>query len=203
MKKKIGIMGGTFDPIHNGHLIIAQNALVSCDLDEVWFMPAGDPPHKGNDVTAKEHRINMVSLAIEENKDFSLFTYEADKERPSYSAITFCELHDIYPDFDFFFIMGADSFLNFKKWYHPEMICRYTSLVVGSRDNTGKDSLQEMKNEVEADYGARVILLYTPQIEISSSDIRSETNIKNIRYLVPEKVYNYIKNNNLYALSLE
>ena len=89
---RIGIMGGTFNPIHTGHLIIAQQALTLLKLDKIWFMPAGDPPHKNNRILDKDSRKRMVELAIQNNPDFELFTYELEKERPSYSAITMTEL---------------------------------------------------------------------------------------------------------------
>ena len=104
---RIGIMGGTFNPIHTGHLIIAQQALTLLKLDKIWFMPAGDPPHKNNRILDKDSRKRMVELAIQNNPDFELLTYELEKERPSYSAITMTELDKLYPEHEFFFIMGA------------------------------------------------------------------------------------------------
>lgn len=193
-KKKIGIMGGTFDPIHLGHLIIAQSALKSLKLDKIWFMPAGDPPHKGLDVTPKQIRLELVRLAIEGNESFELFTYETDKERPSYSAITFTELDEIYPDIEFYFIMGADSILYFDKWYEPQTICEHAKLVVANRNNVPNEDLLRVKKDLEAKFNADIFLVDTPQIDISSSHIRNQIkakDIESIRYLIPEKVYNY------------
>lgn len=197
-RKKVGIMGGTFDPIHTGHLIIAQQALYNLKLDMIWFMPAGDPPHKGDEVSNKEHRLNMVKLAIEGNDKFELFTYEVDKDRPSYSAITMTELDEKYPDIDFYFIMGADSLLNFHKWYHPEVICEHTSLVVANRDDVPVEQLKQVSAQLSIDYGARIYLLDTPQIEISSSSIRAIKDSALRRYMVPENVFKYMIDNKLY-----
>lgn len=198
--RKIGIMGGTFNPIHMGHLIIAQAALISLKLDKVWFMPAGDPPHKDNSILDKKHRLRMVEAAIKDNPDFELFTYETDKERPSYSAVTMTELDELYPDCEFYFIMGTDSFLKFEKWYKPEIICAHTSLVVTNRNNVGIDELMAQKAKYERTYNARVEFVNTPQIEISSSNIREDVknDISLIRYKLPDEVYNYILTNHLY-----
>ncbi len=198
---RIGIMGGTFDPVHLGHMIIAQQALTQLGLDKIWFMPAGDPPHKGSEVTDKHTRLEMLKLAIADNPDFELFTYEADKERPSYSAITMTELDELYPDNDFYFIMGADSLLNFEKWYRPDIICAHTCLAVAGRNNVPTEKLTKIKCMLEEKYNARVCLIDTPQIEISSSTIRStlkgnvdsySNRLRRIRYMLPEPVYEYI-----------
>lgn len=196
--RRIGIMGGTFDPIHTGHLIIAQNALVQLHLDKVWFMPAGDPPHKGDEVTSKEHRINMVKLAIEGNDGFELFTYEADKERPSYSAITMSEIDKMYGDVQFYFIMGADSLLYFEKWYHPEIICEHACLAVANRNDVPMEELEQARDELSKKFGARVYFIDTPQIEISSTFIRQAKDKEITRYMLNDKVFDYMINNNLY-----
>ncbi len=197
---RIGIMGITFNPIHTGHLIIAQQALTLLKLDKIWFMPAGDPPHKNNRILDKDSRKRMVELAIQNNPDFELFTYELEKERPSYSAITMTELDKLYPEHEFFFIMGADSLINFDKWYHPEVICAHTALVCADRNNIPDDKLEMVKKQLEDSYGARIYLVDTPQLEISSSDIRKRLADEpaSARYIVPEAVYEYIVENRLY-----
>ena len=196
----IGIMGGTFNPILIGHLIIAQQALTLLKLDKIWFMPAGDPPHKNNRILDKDSRKRMVELAIQNNPDFELFTYELGKERPSHSAITMTELDKLYPEHEFFFIMGADSLINFDKWYHPEVICEHTSLICADRNNIPDDKLEMVKRQLEDSYGARIYLVDTPQLEISSSDIRKRLADEpaSARYMVPEAVYEYIVENRLY-----
>ena len=169
-------------------------------LDKIWFMPAGDPPHKNNRILDKDDRKRMVELAIQNNPDFELFTYELEKERPSYSAITMTELDKLYPEHEFFFIMGADSLINFDKWYHPEVICEHTALVCADRNNIPDDKLEMVKRQLEDSYGARIYLVDTPQLEISSSDIRKRLADEpaSARYMVPEAVYEYIVENRLY-----
>lgn len=197
---RIGIMGGTFNPVHIGHLIIAQQALTQLHLDKIWFMPAGDPPHKNNKILDKNNRRRMLELAIRGNKDFELFTYELEKDRPSYSAVTMTELDEIYPENDFYFIMGADSLMDFDKWYHPEIICEHTAIACADRNNISADRLEKVKTGLEERFRARIYLIDTPQLEISSSDIRKRIyqNPFSARYMIPEAVYDFIINNNLY-----
>ena len=199
---RIGIMGGTFNPIHTGHLIIAQQTLVELALDKVWFMPAGNPPHKDTPVIDGELRRRMVELAIEGNSDFELFDYELKKTRPSYSAMTMTELDEAYPENEFYFIMGADSLMDFHKWYHPEVICAHTKLVCADRNNISDDRLEAEKECLETDFGATIYLIDTPQIEISSSDIRDRLKDKpsSVRYMLPEAVYDFIIKNHLYSV---
>lgn len=197
---RIGIMGGTFNPIHTGHLIIAQQTLVKLGLDRIWFMPAGNPPHKDTPVIDGELRGHMVELAIEDNPDFMLFDYELKKDRPSYSAVTMTELDEAYPENEFYFIMGADSLIDFHKWYHPEIICAHTRLVCADRNNITNSELEAVKRQLEKDYNAVVYLIETPQIEISSSDIRNnlKENPYSTRYMLPEKVFDFIIKNQIY-----
>ena len=199
---RIGIMGGTFNPIHTGHLIIAQQTLIRLKLDKIWFMPAGNPPHKAAPVIDGELRRRMVELAIEGNSDFELFDYELKKTRPSYSAMTMTELDEAYPENEFYFIMGADSLMDFHKWYHPEVICAHTKLVCADRNNISDDMLEAEKKRLETDLGATIYLIDTPQIEISSSDIRDRLKDKpsSVRYMLPEGVYDFIIKNHLYSV---
>lgn len=199
---RIGIMGGTFNPIHTGHLIIAQQTLIRLKLDKIWFMPAGNPPHKAAPVIDGELRRRMVELAIEGNPEFELFDYELKKDRPSYSAMTMTELDEAYPENEFYFIMGADSLMDFHKWYHPEIICAHTKLVCADRNNISDDMLEAEKKRLETDLGATIYLIDTPQIEISSSDIRDRLKDKpsSVRYMLPEKVYDFIIKNHLYSV---
>lgn len=199
---RIGIMGGTFNPIHTGHLIIAQQTLIRLKLDKIWFMPAGNPPHKAAPVIDGELRRRMVELAIEGNPEFELFDYELKKDRPSYSAMTMTELDEAYPENEFYFIMGADSLMDFHKWYHPEVICAHTKLVCADRNNISDDMLEAEKKRLETDLGATIYLIDTPQIEISSSDIRDRLKDKpsSVRYMLPEGVYDFIIKNHLYSV---
>ena len=129
--KKVGIMGGTFDPIHYGHLILAQNALDTFSLDEILFVPSGTPWLKeSTKVLSKNKRVSMTGMAIEDNPDFALSTIEIDREGNSYSYETVEELKRLQPKTDFYFIMGADSLLEIERWKHPDRLmteCTYLS----------------------------------------------------------------------------
>ena len=118
---KIGIMGGTFDPIHNGHLHLAQTALTQFDLDQIWFMPNGMPPHKKQSSIESDihERIAMTQIAIKANKQFYLQEYEANREKISYSYKTMEHFRKMYPCDEFYFIIGADSLFSIETWKHP------------------------------------------------------------------------------------
>ena len=128
---KIGIMGGTFDPIHNGHLHLAQTALTQFDLDQIWFMPNGMPPHKKQSSIESDihERIAMTQIAIKTNKQFYLQEYEAKREKVSYSYKTMEHFRKMYPCDEFYFIIGADSLFSIETWKHPErLFIRLTSI---------------------------------------------------------------------------
>lgn len=199
---KIGIMGGTFDPIHNGHLMIAKTAYSQYHLDEIWFMPNGNPPHKeksniGSDV---EKRVEMVRLAIEGYRDFQIELYEALKKTISYSYETMEHFVKLYPEHEFFFIIGADSLFSIEKWVHPERLLATCTILAAYRDEI--DTREEMYTQInylKKKYNARIELIISPLIKISSSEIRAYCiEKKDISGLVPEKVKEYIRKEGLY-----
>lgn len=119
MNKKIGIMGGSFDPIHTAHLLIAESAREQLELDEIWFMPNANPPHKqDSQVSDASFRCDMVETAIADNPYFSLCRYEADRSEISYTSDTLAFFHENYPDTDWYFLMGGDSIRDFPTWHH-------------------------------------------------------------------------------------
>ncbi|MGN0333431.1 MAG: nicotinate-nucleotide adenylyltransferase [Lachnospiraceae bacterium] len=199
---KIGIMGGTFDPIHNGHLMIAKTAYSQYHLDEIWFMPNGNPPHKeksniGSDV---EKRVEMVRLAIEGYRDFQIELYEALKKTISYSYETMEHFVKLYPEHEFFFIIGADSLFSIEKWVHPERLFATCTILAAYRDEI--DTREEMYTQInylKKKYNARIELIISPLVKISSSEIRAYCiEKKDISGLVPEKVKEYIRKEGLY-----
>ena len=199
---KIGIMGGTFDPIHNGHLMIAKTAYSQYHLDEIWFMPNGNPPHKeksniGSDV---EKRVEMVRLAIEGYSDFQIELYEALKKSTSYSYETMEHFVKLYPEHEFFFIIGADSLFSIEKWVHPERLLATCTILAAYRDEI--DTREEMYTQInylKKKYNARIELIISPLVKISSSEIRAYCiEKKDISGLVPEKVKEYIRKEGLY-----
>lgn len=199
---KIGIMGGTFDPIHNGHLAIAQAAYEQFGLGKVWFMPNGNPPHKAlADIGSSiEDRLEMVRLAIEGRTGFRLETYEAHQNRISCSYETMEHFAKTYPEDDFYFIIGADSLFTIEKWVHPERLFPTCTILAAFRDEIDtRDEMEKQMRYLKEKYHAKTALLVSPLVKISSSGLREQIkNGKSIRGFVPKKVEEYIKKECLY-----
>jgi nicotinate-nucleotide adenylyltransferase len=201
---KVGILGGTFDPPHLAHLRIAEEALEAFSLDEVWFCPAFDPPHRKEKPKADfEKRLHMTSLAVENNPAFKVIDIERG-ESPSYTIITLQKLKKLFPQVNFYLIIGWDSFLELPSWYRYQELIDYAELIVCTRGNMDKAEAEAIfSKKVEAYWGSskkeRVHLLFVFPFEISSTAIRKlRANGKSIRYLVPEGVYAYILEMGLY-----
>lgn len=202
--KKIGIMGGTFNPIHNGHLFLAENAYEQLTLDQILFMPSKNPPHKkGAAISSEEHRKNMVDLAIRDNPHFTLSTLELNREGVTYTADTLTLLTMDHPDTKYYFIEGTDSFLSMEKWKDPQTIFQLSTIVVAGRDRLPVEVLKKQKCMLEVKYGAKIELLDMPVMEISSEEVRNRIAWKqSIRYYVPDIVIDYIEKHNLYKNSV-
>ena len=190
----LGILGGTFDPVHSGHLLLAQFVSERIHLDEVLFVPAADPPHKLEHPTraAAEDRWTMVQLALEGHTTFSASRIELDRPGKSYTVDTLRALRQIRPTDEFYLLIGADNLAQFSTWCEPEEILRLCTVVVGSR-TTG---------EPEESWPAadRIIHVITPIFQISSTEIRERIGTgKPIRHLVPGPVEEYIYRQGLYA----
>lgn len=198
--KKVGIMGGTFNPIHNGHLLIAENAYDQLQLDEVRFIPTGKSPHKQHQtITDGVHRMRMVELAIADHAGFVADDRELRAESLSYSYVTLEQLHQEQPQWELFFIMGGDSLRDFKTWRSPERICACASLAVAVRDACDVKQLQLYAEELKQLYQAKVYLLQTPNLSVNSSEIRARVAAgQTIRYQVPEPVRMYVQEHGLY-----
>ncbi len=200
-KKRVGIMGGTFDPIHMGHVILAEKAYEQLSLDQVLFMPSGNPPHKTerSGRATDEQRVEMVRCAIHGNTHFTLSLMEMNQEGYSYTYLTLEQLHADHPDTDYFFIIGADSLFNFDTWMHPERICAACTLVVATRNHTPKMKLQECMERLSSKYGGHFMLLDMLNVDISSHDIRTWIYHGNsIRYYVCDEVRHYIESRDIY-----
>jgi len=198
---KIGILGGTFDPIHNGHLLIAQCALEQFSLDEIWFLPNGNPPHKHAVVTQEHltHRIRMVELALDKYPMFQICLYEAQIECHSYSNLTMKHLQNSYPENEFFFIIGADSLFSLEKWYQFEDLLQRCTFIAAIRDQKDGTAVANQIEYLHTMYNARIQPLDSPLVEVSSSTIREAVCVdKSICDLVPDEVATYIKTNELY-----
>lgn len=187
---RIGILGGTFNPIHIGHLILAEEAYFKLRLDKLIFVPAFMPPHKNDsDVIDARHRLEMVRLAIEDNPAFEISTYEIDSKKKSYSIDTLRELRRIYgDDAQLCFITGSDSLKDLFSWKNINDIFKISKFIVANRPGY---PIKEVPKEADT-------VVVTP-IEVSSEDIRKRLQEgKSIRYLVPEKVRKYIIGCGLY-----
>jgi nicotinate-nucleotide adenylyltransferase len=195
--KKIGIMGGTFDPIHNGHIKLALKAYESLNLDKVLFLPSGRSYMKKN-VLAADKRVAMVELAISKYPQFEISLIEVNKKGNSYTCETLSDLNAMYEDTEFYFIIGADSLFQIEKWYNPEKIFKLSKLVCTVRDEYDLATIKKKGIELSR-LGADIIYMDIPKIDISSTEIRAK--VKRglpVNDFVPQAVADYIIQERLY-----
>lgn len=192
---RIGIMGGTFNPIHLGHLIAAEQAREGMLLQEVWFMPSNIPPHKEPETgAAAEQRLEMVRRAITGHPHFRVNDLELRLGGKSYSVNTVAELRKRHPDHEFYFIIGGDMVQYLPNWYRIEEMVRQVFFIGLQRAGTPLD-LDVLPDWIRE----KVVMVPMPMIQISSTDIRGRFAEKqSIRYLVPDEVRRYIEENGLY-----
>ncbi len=198
MQKSIGVLGGTFNPIHNGHLAMARAALEQCDLSKVIFLPNGNPPHKiGEPIVPAEHRLSMVKLAIGGTCAFEVSDYEINRSEPSYTVDTNRVFKRMY-DCPVHFIIGADSLYTLFKWYCYDELLAECSFIVADRLSTyGSDVAKACSEHNQR--GGKATLLSMPAIDVTSTDIRLILkNGGNASEYLPSSVAEYIKANNLY-----
>lgn len=199
--KRIGIMGGTFNPIHTGHLILAETAYEVYDLDTVVFMPTKNQYYKENDdLVANGERLDMIELAIASNPHFELSTLEYERTGTTYTVDTLEELNEQDPECEYYFIMGADSLASMITWRDYPRILELATILVASRDEKGTRAILELSRTFKEEYEyARIYHLDSPSIGISSKSIRARIKQnKTITYLLPEPVEHYIKTKQLY-----
>ncbi|MBR3170807.1 MAG: nicotinate-nucleotide adenylyltransferase [Lachnospiraceae bacterium] len=199
--KKVGIMGGTFDPIHIGHLILGENAYQQLGLDRVVFMPSGNPPHKRDrdGRASDEQRMDMVKLAIASNTHFKFSSMEMNEDGYSYTYLTLEKLNEKHPDTRYYFIIGADSLFDFKGWRNPQRICDACTLVVATRNHTSDEELDKAIEDVRQTFGADIVKLNTENIDVSSHQLRDWIAAgKTVKYYAPDEVINYIKSYHVY-----
>jgi len=191
---RIGIFGGTFDPIHTGHLAIAQTAINEIPLQRVLFIPANIPPHKlKQPISPPQVRLEMVQLAVADHPQFEVSTVELEREGPSYMVDTLRLLQQRYPGAEFFLIIGADNLLGFQTWHEHEAILQLCRLAVYPRYESDLE-------QAPAELLRRSIVFKAPRMEISSSYIRGLVRQgKSVRYLVPDVVAEFIQQKRLYA----
>lgn len=199
-KKSLGILGGTFDPVHYGHLLAGEWAREVYHLDQLIFIPAARPPHKDlSGVLDSKHRYRMVELAVSDNPDFSVSPLELERTGFSYTVDTVAYYLQEYPGTDIYFIIGMDALQLIHTWKNIERLAELCRFIVVTRPgyelNREDPALQTLSEEL----WERLTLLSIPGLEISSSDIRQRVmNGCSIRYLLPPMVEQYIKDHHLY-----
>ena len=198
--KKIGILGGTFNPIHNGHLALAQAAYEFCCLDKVWFMPSGVSCLKERDnVVSDIHRLEMTKLAVQGISYFDYSDMELGQIGYTYTADTLKRLHEKYPENEFYFIMGADTFLRFPRWKDTEKIASLCTLVTVVRDDVDMQEISKQQVYVEETLHANVIIVPFRKVDVSSSIIRNKLSKgESVMGMIPENVLEYIEIQGLY-----
>ncbi len=195
---KYGIMGGTFNPIHNAHIRMAEEVRDIFDLDKIIFMPTGTPPHKNNLNIDPLDRYEMTKLAISGNDRFEVSDIEVLNKSVSYTVETVGKLKEFYPNVEFYFITGADSILDIYKWKNPEKLLTLCKFVSVRRPNYS-DDLEDKIKEIVDKFGGEILLVDGPLLNISSTEIRERVREgKSIEDFVPKKVVEYIKENKLY-----
>lgn len=196
---KLGVIGGTFDPPHIGHLIISQEALIKLNLDKVIFIPAGRPLFKGRRVTSAALRWEMLNLAISANPEFVSSREEIDRTGPSYTLDTVKALKKEYgQSAEIYLIMGMDAFLDMERWKNPEEIIRLCRIAVERRPGYAKSRVTDLEKALPS-LKSRYTFLDAPLIDVSSTCIRRRVKEgASIKYLVPEAVENFIKEKRLY-----
>lgn len=201
MCKRIGILGGTFDPFHKGHFMLAKTAHSQFDLDEVWIMPNGNPPHKRDiEQTDFTLRCEMIRLAIEEAPYMVPCEYEGSEDSYHFTYQTLGEFKRMYPEHEFYFIIGADSLRDFPTWKEPGKIAELCTLLVACRDEAGIPELKVKIAEMEERFGTKCLIMNSPKVDAASSEIREMVSEgKDVSAYVGEKVCNYIEKEKLYV----
>ena len=197
-KRKIGIIGGTFDPIHYGHLFAAEEARTMLGLERVIFIPAGLPPHKRyDDMATAEERYEMTLLAISQPDmtQFDISRIEIERSGKSYTLDTLRAMRTLFPGSDLHFIVGLDAILDIMSWHEPQEIARTAKLTVVSRPGYPRDKIEELPGEIRK----TITVIDSLQLDISGTDLRRRIRKGgNIRFLVPDSVRSYIARKGLY-----
>lgn len=222
-EKKVGLFGGTFDPIHCGHLSAAEEIRSILNLDKIYFIPSGSPPHKVNsEITAASDRLEMIRLAIEENSHFEISEFELKSDTPSYTIKTLEHFSNIEPDVELYFIVGNELFNNIERWKDYKRLFELSNFAVITRPGFSKEGSSKVplalkddfryhnsidnvisytnKNKDSALKNKSIVFIEIDGIEISSTDIRAFVKSKqSIKNLVPDKVERYISTKKLYT----
>lgn len=199
-KQKIGIMGGTFDPVHYGHLVIAESARSEFGLEKIIFIPTGEPPHKkAYRITDAEDRYNMVQMAIADNDNFAISRIEIERPGPSYTVDTLMQLHSLHPEIDPYIITGADAIVEILTWKNVSFIAALCHFIAATRPGYSLDRLNQEINGLPPVIRQKILTIEIPGVAISSTEIRKRlAENKPISYLLPGQVEKYIRQKKLY-----
>ena len=200
---RLGIFGGTFDPVHFGHLALAEECLAVAGLDEVWLVPAASPPHKGEKKLSRfDQRKEMLELAIAGNEKFKVEPMEADRPGPSFTSDTLEEIQKRKPNDELFLIIGGDSALEFSTWKDPAKIASLATIIVRIRPGVIMPTEQEFISQLGKELGVLPKVIFVagpPYLDVSSSLLKERvSNNKSVRYLLPRAVEVYIQQKKLY-----
>ena len=197
---RIGLFGGTFDPVHAGHLILAEQCREQCRLDEVWFLPAGEPPHKrGASITPGKSRAEMLDLAVAGHPQFRVNRMELERRGTTFTVDTLELLHAEDPSRELFFLIGADSLAELTTWRSPDRIAQLATIVAVNRGDRPLPDVSPLAARLGTEFVARLEFATMPGIDLSSTDIRRRAHSGlSIRYLTPRAVEVYIAEHAVY-----
>lgn len=191
----IGLLGGTFNPIHNGHIQMAKEALDKLELDAVWLIPNKTPPHKRKaDTISSEHKYNICKLACDKYDFLEVCDFELKRDDVNWTYMTVEGLGTIYPEHKFYFIMGADTLFKFDRWRNPDRICNCAEIIVLVRKGFDTETIKKETSRLEIKYNTRFHLVESKTVDVSSTEIRAG---KKHDMLLPE-IKEYIYKNKLY-----
>jgi nicotinate-nucleotide adenylyltransferase len=197
MKPRIGIFGGTFDPVHLGHLIMAEQCREAGELDEVWFIPAARPPHKQDrPLTSFAQRVEMLALAIAGMPAFRVNELEKERAGPSYTADTLAELHGLHPQTDFALLLGSDCLPDLPEWHQPERILELAELLIYARPSWPVLTAESLRDSLHLSENTTLRMRWVPgpSVDIASRDLRQRAaEGRSLRFLVPRAVECYIE----------
>jgi nicotinate-nucleotide adenylyltransferase len=198
---RLGLLGGTFDPVHYGHLILAECCREELQLDEVWFVPTGNPPHKAaTAISPGKHRCQMLELATAGVPEFLVSRIEQENTKTTFTVDTLQRLVSEDPGRDLFFIMGGDSLLDLKTWRQPDRIAELATIVAVNRGRDALPSREQLVSELGESIANRIHYVQIPAIDLSSSEIRHRSSAgMSIRFRVPRAVEVYLHENELYS----
>lgn len=199
--KKVGLFGGTFDPIHIGHLVVAMLAREAYALEKVYFVPAGNPPHKQNKhVTEGIHRLHMVQLAVQGYDEYGVIDWELQQPSPSYTADTLAWYRAEHPDDEPYFIMGADMLLDLPRWQNAEYVVQLAKIIAVTRPGFNQAMTARYLDLLPKDWRQHILFVDMPGLDISSTWLRERLDRGlPVTHLVPESVIRYIKEHRLYG----